>query len=120
MLLLPSDAGSVETGCNHRIISVLDDEVPLRARANKDLPIPGLRKKSLLEIQLINGHVECCAMRLNGFPRSRIITPHGIVQEIIENGAMHLKPARPTSPDRKSTRLNSSHLGISYAVFCLK
>src|SRR5258705_10618219 len=25
-----------------------------------------------------------------------------------------------TSPDRKSTRLNSSHLGISYAVFCLK
>src|SRR5436853_1372800 len=25
-----------------------------------------------------------------------------------------------TSQDRKSTRLNSSHLGISYAVFCLK
>src|SRR5258705_9112619 len=25
-----------------------------------------------------------------------------------------------TSGDRKSTRLNSSHLGISYAVFCLK
>src|SRR5256885_4124857 len=24
------------------------------------------------------------------------------------------------SPDRKSTRLNSSHLVISYAVFCLK
>src|SRR5262245_64366488 len=36
--------------------------------------------------------------------------------------------ARPQYPqraelrhgDRKSTRLNSSHLGISYAVFCLK
>src|SRR6478735_11528478 len=28
---------------------------------------------------------------------------------------------RPRSPgDRKSTRLNSSHLVISYAVFCLK
>src|SRR5437899_6413223 len=25
-----------------------------------------------------------------------------------------------TVKDRKSTRLNSSHLGISYAVFCLK
>src|SRR5438045_6011377 len=25
-----------------------------------------------------------------------------------------------TNGDRKSTRLNSSHLGISYAVFCLK
>src|SRR5437899_8881136 len=26
----------------------------------------------------------------------------------------------PAHTDRKSTRLNSSHLGISYAVFCLK
>src|SRR3989442_9255555 len=33
-------------------------------------------------------------------------------------------PVRPrphcTSSDRKSTRLNSSHVRISYAVFCLK
>src|SRR5258705_8014512 len=29
-------------------------------------------------------------------------------------------PYRAQIPDRKSTRLNSSHLGISYAVFCLK
>src|SRR5256885_9731816 len=27
---------------------------------------------------------------------------------------------KPPSSDRKSTRLNSSHLVISYAVFCLK
>src|SRR5205814_8642361 len=27
---------------------------------------------------------------------------------------------RQSRQDRKSTRLNSSHLGISYAVFCLK
>src|SRR5262245_64235067 len=27
---------------------------------------------------------------------------------------------RTRTKDRKSTRLNSSHLGISYAVFCLK
>src|SRR5438874_9838983 len=26
----------------------------------------------------------------------------------------------PQKPDRKSTRLNSSHVEISYAVFCLK
>src|SRR2546427_8596788 len=31
-----------------------------------------------------------------------------------------LQPARPTLRDRKSTRLNSSHSQISYAVFCLK
>src|SRR5947199_6478086 len=31
------------------------------------------------------------------------------------------RPSRSAPPrDRKSTRLNSSHLGISYAVFCLK
>src|SRR5436309_15749309 len=29
-------------------------------------------------------------------------------------------PAGPRSGDRKSTRLNSSHVKISYAVFCLK
>src|SRR5437660_6177866 len=37
-----------------------------------------------------------------------------------------LRTRHPTSPacrvrrDRKSTRLNSSHVAISYAVFCLK
>src|SRR5256885_11711048 len=30
------------------------------------------------------------------------------------------KRAEVAMPDRKSTRLNSSHLVISYAVFCLK
>src|SRR2546426_7450511 len=31
-----------------------------------------------------------------------------------------LRPLHAHGPDRKSTRLNSSHLVISYAVFCLK
>src|SRR3712207_7445132 len=32
----------------------------------------------------------------------------------------HHAPPRGEAPDRKSTRLNSSHANISYAVFCLK
>src|SRR4051794_41595352 len=32
----------------------------------------------------------------------------------------HRPPRRPPPSDRKSTRLNSSHPSISYAVFCLK
>src|SRR5574340_330083 len=40
------------------------------------------------------------------------------------SGAMTRSPSplawRPDFPDRKSTRLNSSHQTISYAVFCLK
>src|SRR5690242_21557193 len=35
--------------------------------------------------------------------------------EVCQPGA-----APPQGPDRKSTRLNSSHMSISYAVFCLK
>src|SRR5256885_12939858 len=36
-------------------------------------------------------------------------------------GARHLRAdSRALARDRKSTRLNSSHLVISYAVFCLK
>src|SRR2546430_5982475 len=31
-----------------------------------------------------------------------------------------LRPGETTPADRKSTRLNSSHSQISYAVFCLK
>src|SRR5699024_11393382 len=31
-----------------------------------------------------------------------------------------VKPAASAPTDRKSTRLNSSHVSISYAVFCLK
>src|SRR5215469_18375429 len=32
----------------------------------------------------------------------------------------HLPARRDRAADRKSTRLNSSHVEISYAVFCLK
>src|SRR5258705_7285715 len=41
-----------------------------------------------------------------------------IVREMKRRGKVWIRifPAK----DRKSTRLNSSHLGISYAVFCLK
>src|SRR6202049_2928724 len=35
-------------------------------------------------------------------------------------GANDIEPDRPRQTDRKSTRLNSSHTDISYAVFCLK
>src|SRR5258705_13772727 len=44
-------------------------------------------------------------------------------EELRRAAALHaLHTRRPVDHrrDRKSTRLNSSHLGISYAVFCLK
>src|SRR5436853_2224751 len=36
------------------------------------------------------------------------------------NGSRYSAHVWSEIEDRKSTRLNSSHLGISYAVFCLK
>src|SRR5256885_6341750 len=38
----------------------------------------------------------------------------------LEAGHLGAREPRALSSDRKSTRLNSSHLVISYAVFCLK
>src|SRR5256885_10707400 len=55
----------------------------------------------------------------SGRPASRLHQGLGIqvVQFAADAGA---SGRRPPDPDRKSTRLNSSHLVISYAVFCLK
>src|SRR5205814_9483271 len=39
--------------------------------------------------------------------------------DVVDRGKRLTSRAR-LNRDRKSTRLNSSHLGISYAVFCLK
>src|SRR5439155_25365425 len=43
-------------------------------------------------------------------------THQGYVTDLIAD----LTLMRLALPDRKSTRLNSSHVAISYAVFCLK
>src|SRR5256885_13305752 len=46
-----------------------------------------------------------------GLDRHRVSAGHG---------DHHRRQHDPPDRDRKSTRLNSSHLVISYAVFCLK
>src|SRR3712207_8465823 len=40
--------------------------------------------------------------------------------ELVRELQRHQQPALCHQGDRKSTRLNSSHANISYAVFCLK
>src|SRR5437899_12877227 len=49
-------------------------------------------------------------------PRPR----RGTASHARRRGAAPRRYLPRTLRDRKSTRLNSSHLGISYAVFCLK
>src|SRR3712207_8136486 len=63
---------------------------------------------------------------------TRATVDHSYVQELVSTGHITEHEARThprrnivtralgIEPDRKSTRLNSSHANISYAVFCLK
>src|SRR2546421_5590383 len=59
-------------------------------------------------------------VRRPGRPRDRLV--HERPAEVVAAGRERRpRPVRPElHPDRKSTRLNSSHDQISYAVFCLK
>src|SRR5688500_19828157 len=70
--------------------------------------------------------IERLLTNINGMHRR--ISMHGVREELLELQAQAIGlplqkvilPEEPSMQDRKSTRLNSSHLVISYAVFCLK
>src|SRR5207244_13081375 len=55
-------------------------------------------------------------------PTKRGSADDGPIEQLEPGATMIYKPKAPpaTEADRKSTRLNSSHQIISYAVFCLK
>src|SRR5262245_66189993 len=57
----------------------------------------------------------CTTRSTSTAPYSRATTPRARTRSPSNPDAV-----RRGAKDRKSTRLNSSHLGISYAVFCLK
>src|SRR5437660_8213462 len=50
----------------------------------------------------------------------RSILPPRKRSKLVSTSSETTTPATTTILDRKSTRLNSSHVAISYAVFCLK
>src|SRR5438874_10581289 len=62
--------------------------------------------------------------------RSVVLAQSGLARDVAPGEKVFGTPARPVlqakrlftleEQDRKSTRLNSSHVEISYAVFCLK
>src|SRR3712207_8019124 len=54
-----------------------------------------------------------------GDPLARV-RPDGAVDHHVDLRVGAAEPGDAGGPDRKSTRLNSSHANISYAVFCLK
>src|SRR5688572_31920248 len=73
-----------------------------------------LQRQSLrLEVLDERGHVRDTTLDLRAFPTD------DVQSDALERVGLRLyRP--PLEPDRKSTRLNSSHSQSSYAVFCLK
>src|SRR5690242_21516591 len=55
-------------------------------------------------------------------PNRAVVVRHWIVSRLALSQSSNSPAAEPipAHEDRKSTRLNSSHMSISYAVFCLK
>src|SRR5438132_10201347 len=63
------------------------------------------------------------AFVISNVPQSMRCNPTGAAPcSVIQatSCSLECRPAAPPYRDRKSTRLNSSHTVISYAVFCLK
>src|SRR3989344_6629517 len=54
------------------------------------------------------------------FPYTTLFRSDGDKQYVKRNIGNHGTERTKENQDRKSTRLNSSHMSISYAVFCLK
>src|SRR5690242_21309700 len=72
---------------------------------------------------------ETCHKDLFPFPRFGNLVPEIKIRfdpawscpyHLMRVAAQVSPPPKATRTDRKSTRLNSSHMSISYAVFCLK
>src|SRR5690242_21141271 len=60
-----------------------------------------------------------CSAALRGSPEAMVCDACATVFPVVCNVPVLINDNRSVL-DRKSTRLNSSHMSISYAVFCLK
>src|SRR3712207_7934194 len=71
--------------------------------------------------QQLEAERELVGARLGGVHRADARVQQGqLVGQQVEDGRVGLARLEQPAEDRKSTRLNSSHANISYAVFCLK
>src|SRR5262245_64121578 len=88
----------------------------LRNDGGQDKEEQSVRRNLKIEIeQAVNEQCEHPAPSSQSRPGHHATSVAGRAQNVAR-----YQEDKPQSKDRKSTRLNSSHLGISYAVFCLK
>src|SRR2546426_2055605 len=96
------------------MLTVLTASVPLLAAPfERDEPLSDKIKKERQSLEKLKGEIKEKKQKTEEAQRKEA----SVLQQIEE--ADHRIRLR-REEDRKSTRLNSSHLVISYAVFCLK
>src|SRR5207247_8253308 len=101
---------------------------PFRPHRLARLGQQGRPSRLLLELgrktrQLARLDVDERADRVSALPRSRgerFSAPPRLARDRLQQQCLQSCQRSERQPDRKSTRLNSSHEWISYAVFCLK
>src|SRR5690625_6234508 len=91
--------------------SIRSRDVDSNTLITQRLKLPAQRRQLRLRSSIVNIHVR----RRKVLKRSL----HARMDCLAEGGPELVTRLRALFGDRKSTRLNSSHVAISYAVFCL-
>src|SRR5690606_42155129 len=95
----------------------------VRSRHLLDLPsFPTRRSSDLVILNALNAQILGLEERGQGILRLPRVGQGQLGPTHLGQAQLHVRveTARFEIQDRKSTRLNSSHVKISYAVFCLK
>src|SRR5215469_18470705 len=99
------------------------------SRRTRQVVIPRVSREIVIEIILVGRSVPVVRAPLGdnfNLGTGRIVEVSGLVCRVdldfldAVDWGRHRTGRRSANQDRKSTRLNSSHVEISYAVFCLK
>src|SRR5690606_39740608 len=103
MAHLPVGAGDMVEQCEQHAYSVLGYRIPIAFGC------------------VVNGDVtRCQIVHINLIQTRSCPSYKSELSSFFQQGTVHGSLGSNNQSDRKSTRLNSSHVKISYAVFCLK
>src|SRR5436853_3317278 len=117
------------TGARIIAMDVNDDKLQVAKQSGADLIINSKKEDAVKAVMELTGNLGADAVIDFVNASNTVETDMQILRRRARvilvglfGGALQLNlvTMRHQRVDRKSTRLNSSHLGISYAVFCLK
>src|SRR5690625_1156316 len=120
---------SVRLAVLHGVVDFEDQIIRLQQANITDLTTGfGIKRRLIKDYHALLAraqHIDAAAFTIKAdhltFANQRRVTgKFGSPTHFTSGEVVTLEPTSAARPDRKSTRLNSSHVAISYAVFCLK